>query len=53
VECERVKWPSTVRYGVAVTGEDGNTANEIVSVADQRLYAMRASTMSVSRIDDR
>jgi hypothetical protein len=36
-----------------VTGEDGATANQIVSMADQRLYAMRASTMSVSRIDDR
>ncbi len=53
LECERVKWPSTVRYGVAVTGEDGATANQIVSMADQRLYAMRASTMNVSRIDDR
>ena len=53
LECERVKWPSTVRYGVAVTGEDGESANQIVSVADQRLYAMRASTMNVSRIDDR
>ncbi len=53
LECERVKWPSTVRYGVAVTGEDGETANQIVSIADQRLYAMRASTMSASRIDDR
>jgi diguanylate cyclase (GGDEF)-like protein len=53
LECERVKWPSTVRYGVAVTGEDGDTASQIVAAADQRLYAMRASTMSVSRIDDR
>ena len=53
VECERVNWPSTVRYGVAATGDDGATANQIVAVADQRLYAMRASTMSASRTDDR
>jgi diguanylate cyclase (GGDEF)-like protein len=53
LECERVKWPSTVRYGVAVTGDDGDTASKVVSAADQRLYAMRASTMSASRIDDR
>jgi len=53
LECERVDWPSTVRYGVAVTGDDGEAASQIVAVADQRLYAMRASTMRVSRIDDR
>jgi diguanylate cyclase (GGDEF)-like protein len=53
LECERVNWPSTVRYGVAVAGEDGDTANQVVAAADQRLYAMRASTMSGSQLDDR
>lgn len=52
-ECERMHWASTVRFGVAVRGPDGETASQIVSVADQRLYAMRASTMQVSQRGNR
>jgi diguanylate cyclase (GGDEF)-like protein len=52
-ECERMRWASTVRFGVAICGPDGETASQLVSAADQRLYAMRASTMQVSQRGNR